>query len=139
MFKNWKLLFENIYRNTWVKKYVEIRIMLFKNWKLLFKNTNQTPPKNQMVNQKKFECELQPRTKVEVANNQKKKRGLPCWLLKLWKQWMLLSRIDGWNSRARWVIYGPGLAQSPNQLVSAHKAPNSVTQYRIWDSSNKPF
>ena len=31
-----------------------------------------------MVNQKKFECELQPRTKVEVANNQKKKRGLPC-------------------------------------------------------------
>ena len=26
-----------------------------------------------MVNQKKFECELQPRPRVEVANNQKKK------------------------------------------------------------------
>ena len=74
MFKNWKLLFENIYGNTWVKKFVEICIMLFKNWKLLFKNKNQTPPKNQMVNQKKFECELQPRPKVEVANNQKKKK-----------------------------------------------------------------
>ena len=72
-FKNWKLLFENTYENTWVKKCAEISIMLFENWKLLFKNTNQTPPKNQMVNQKKFECELQPRPRVEVANNQKKK------------------------------------------------------------------
>ena len=27
----------------WVKKYLEIRVMLIKNWKLLFENTNQTP------------------------------------------------------------------------------------------------
>ena len=32
--------------------------------------------KNQMVNQKKFECELQLRPRVEVANNQKKREGL---------------------------------------------------------------
>ena len=28
---------------VWVKKCVEIRVMLFKNWKWLFENTNQTP------------------------------------------------------------------------------------------------
>ena len=33
-----------------------------------------------MVNQKKFECELKPRPRVEVANNKKRKekKGLPC-------------------------------------------------------------
>ena len=36
-----------------------------------------------MVNQKKFECELQPRPRVEVANNHKKKKKrayhVDCW------------------------------------------------------------
>ena len=40
VFKNWKLLFENICENTCgVKKYIKIRKILFKNWKILFENT----------------------------------------------------------------------------------------------------
>ena len=33
-----------MWKYVWVKKCVEIREILFKNWKLLFENINQTPP-----------------------------------------------------------------------------------------------
>ena len=72
-----------------MKKYVEICVMLFKN-------TNQTPPRNQMVNQKRFECELQPRPRVEVANNQKKKKGLTMLIVEALKA----MNAPIWNRRA---------------------------------------
>ena len=49
-----------------------------------------------MVNQKKFECELQPRPRVEVANNKKnKKEGLTMLIVEA------LKAMNGpiWNRR----------------------------------------
>ena len=39
------VVWKHVWKYVWVKKCVKIRVMLFKNWKLLFENMYQTLPK----------------------------------------------------------------------------------------------
>ena len=88
--------------------------------------------------------QFQRRRRVEVANN--KIRRLTMLIVES-NEWSNLESTEGIAERQRerralliqlscgapWVTDGSGPTQylCPNQSVSAHKAPNSVTQFRI--------
>ena len=108
--------------------------------------------KNQMVNQKQLKekkrkvgMQFQPRRRVEVGNN--KKEGLTMLIVES-NEWSNLESTEGiaerqrerrallmqLSCRAPWVTDGSGPTQylCPNQSVSAHKAPNSVTPTNLF-------
>ena len=103
--------------------------------------------KNQMVNQKQFKGR---KKQIVVCNfnwNRRYKIRRLTMLIVESNEWSNLESTEGiaerqrerralliqLSCRAPWVTVGSGPTQylCPNQSVSAHKAPNSVTQFRI--------
>ena len=123
-------------------------LQIVKNWAIPMyeiwgNNKNQMVNQKQLKEKKKVGMQFQRRRRVEVANN--KIRRLTMLIVES-NEWSNLESTEGiaerqrerralliqLSCRAPWVTDGSGPTQylCPNQSVSAHKAPNSVTQFR---------
>ena len=124
-------------------------LQIVKNWAIPMyeiwgNNKNQMVNQKQLKEKKKVGMQFQRRRRVEVANN--KIRRLTMLIVES-NEWSNLESTEGiaerqrerrallmqLSCRAPWATDGSGPTQylCPNQSVSAHKAPNSVTQFRI--------